>query len=353
METTHSDDSDDSDDVATTEGTDEESAPAQEAADAPFGGAPKALRGGRGVLVGDLGLVELIANMRAKQEARKAGGCEVTAGGTRCGRPIVDDGEARVSKVYDMKLPVDGMFALGGSPWWLGLHLCEECTGTALAQLTELQRNRIKRHLERNDQRLPYGFRWARPGAPELITRIQPAAAKAARIALEAMIAGEAAVTTLAGEAGTGKTSLAVLMLRNLAKRALECELDDGLVQLACGARYVSAWDLSGEGEEKLKAEAVYQDVANAPLLVIDDLGAERHGVEVVFKDLASKLISTRFQRGSKPPLPTIVTTGLTPEAAERLYGGGVARRIFNDDGGQVRVVQFATKRPKQATRAA
>lgn len=87
--------------------------------------------------------------------------------------------------------------------------------------------------------------------------------------------------------------------------------------------------------------------------LVVDDLGAERHGVEVVFKDLASKLISTRFQRGSKPPLPTIVTTGLTPEAAERLYGGGVARRIFNDDGGQVRVVQFAPKKPKQARSAA
>ncbi|WP_437671161.1 hypothetical protein [Sorangium sp. So ce131] len=202
------------------------------------------------------------------------------------------------------------------------------------------------------DAALPYLIRWAKPKAPEVEQRIPLRARKEAAAILPLMLKPEpdVATLTLAGPAGTGNTSLAIVLLRHVFAMALGGLLDSCIVQIACGAKYVSAWDLSGEGGEKGAPEAVFKAVADAPLVVLDDFGAERHGVETVFKDLTSKLISVRFHRGGSPPLPTWVTTGLDEQAAGRLYGVGVARRVLSDNGALVRVVRFP---PKQTARAA
>ncbi|XXX73898.1 hypothetical protein WMF30_40255 [Sorangium sp. So ce134] len=317
--------------------------------------------------------MDYLKKMGEQAEELRKQGCQRERDGVRCGQPVpapahsppanalewrARQGSADffspITKALQRRLPFDRGDRAPRIPaerWWSG-YLCAECEVDAVREIDAAHRGRLARYLERLDAQLPYMFRWARPKAPEVEQRIPLRARREAVAVLPKMLTREpeVATLTLAGPAGTGKTSLAIVLLRHLYAMALESELDSDVVRIACGAKFVSCWDLSGEGTEKGTPEAVFRSVVNAPLVVLDDLGAERHGVDTVFKDLISKLIHARFHRGASPPLPMWITTGLDELAAGRLYGGGVGRRIYTDDGGLVRVVRFE---PKQTARAA
>lgn len=118
----------------------------------------------------------------------------------------------------------------------------------------------------------------------------------------------------LMGDAGEGKTSLAVAKLFHLASE------HGGL------CLFVDAYELArarqthplGEGEAPLVGR-----VLRARTVVIDDVGAER-------QDIAGTVGEVIFDRHAAERR-TIVTTGQTEEQLRDRYGAGVHRRLFED----------------------
>lgn len=144
-----------------------------------------------------------------------------------------------------------------------------------------------------------------------------------ARAVADAMQALGAARVAFIGPPGSGKTSLAIAMLR----AAVAAE--PASTWRTSGARYVSAHRLAkaramhplGDGEAPLVSTAL-----RAPLLVLDELGGED-------TRYASAVAEVIYERHADD-LPTWVTTGVTPERLAERYGGGIARRLF--EGAQV-----------------
>jgi len=101
----------------------------------------------------------------------------------------------------------------------------------------------------------------------------------------------------LYGNPGTGKTHLAVALLRNVIKykglRGVFCDFRNLLIELK------STFN-TGESETE-----ILESVMRAPLLVLDDVGAER-GTEWA-KDKLATIINYRYANN----LPTIITTNL------------------------------------------
>jgi hypothetical protein len=127
-----------------------------------------------------------------------------------------------------------------------------------------------------------------------------------------------------AGAAGSGKTSLAVALLRELYESAVKPDAKPALVRRAEGAMFASAYDLSkararhplGHGEAPLIDAAL-----RATTLVIDDLGSERDGYQ-------SAVTEVLYERHAECRT-TWVTTWLDAAKARERYGDGIARRIF------------------------
>jgi DNA replication protein DnaC len=185
---------------------------------------------------------------------------------------------------------------------WRRAH-CAECE--TKAHLAEFRRLAL--------ETIPTRFGWADFANPCLRERVKPA---------EAVSQGQALIgrpnIVLVGPAGSGKTSLAIAMLRQAIESVPVTR------RRRCTQRFTSAYALNkarsmhplGEGEAPLVAAAM-----NSELLVIDDLGAEidRHGTAV------SEVIYERHN----DELPTWVTTGFSPKELADRYGGGIARRVF------------------------
>ncbi len=155
---------------------------------------------------------------------------------------------------------------------------------------------------------IPRSYQWAKLDAPELAERVRGnGAVRKARAALDATW------IVLRGSAGTGKTSLAVAMLRAWAR-----------VYTVGDAAFVAAPKLAmariqhsaGDGEPALVELAM-----RARLLVLDDLGSERDHRTSAVPDV----IFERHAEGRA----TWITTGLTDEQLEARYGEGIARRVL------------------------
>lgn len=131
---------------------------------------------------------------------------------------------------------------------------------------------------------------------------------------------------TLAGKAGSGKTSLAIAMAHAILEPALlkSCEVEPW--RRAEGLRFVSAHDLASAAAESGLGEKSPLVVAAlaATVLIIDDLGASQK----VHNDQVPRVIYDRDKDG----LQTIVTVGLTTDEIKAIYGTGIVRRVFEGD---------------------
>lgn len=183
--------------------------------------------------------------------------------------------------------------------------VCDACSRAAYEAAT----------LRAARESLPARFAWASFGAPELLARCGGLHVQTARQALAAPR------VVLVGQAGGGKTSLAVAMLRAVIEESKRRSLTE---RGSC--RFASAYALNkargqhplGQGEAPLVADALRADT-----LVIDDLGSEldRFGTAV------GEVLYERHNEDRA----TWVTTWMTPAEASTRYGGGIARRIFED----------------------
>jgi DNA replication protein DnaC len=122
-----------------------------------------------------------------------------------------------------------------------------------------------------------------------------------------ARTATTSAQVLLVGPAGTGKTSLAAAMFQaRLEPRACWCSAFE-LARARASARL---------GEEAPLVAAALR----APLLVVDELGAEEHRP-------GSAVVEVIYERHAEQR-PTWVTTGMTSASLSARYGGGILRRV-------------------------
>jgi hypothetical protein len=155
---------------------------------------------------------------------------------------------------------------------------------------------------------IPPVYRWASFIAPELAERVPTPGAivDARRVCLSPRVC-------LMGASRTGKTSLAVAMLRRwVAEHARPAEFI--AVHRLSFARIQHA---AGHGEPEIVERAM-----KAPLALLDDVGCERDTGTNPLPDIV-------FERHAAQR-PTWVTTGLTREQLVKRYGTGVVSRLFD-----------------------
>ncbi len=157
-------------------------------------------------------------------------------------------------------------------------------------------------------QSVPEAYAWAAQDAPELAARVPRLRDVLARVG--ALLRAPRVVFT--GPAGSGKTTLAVALLR----RALAEGLESGEFAHAYRLATARARYPLGSGEAPLVESAL-----RVRLLLLDDLGSERRTELSAVPDVI-------FERHADER-PTWVTTGLGLDAIAARYGDGVARRIF------------------------
>lgn len=115
----------------------------------------------------------------------------------------------------------------------------------------------------------------------------------------------------ISGTPGTGKTLLAVLLLKNLLRQGYDCYftqfnqmLDD----------YSSGW------RDKDDKEWFVRRITNARVLVVDDIGRESKGRDNVATPMFDQVIRSRVANAR----PTIITTNYSKEEMQSGYGPNV-----------------------------
>lgn len=161
------------------------------------------------------------------------------------------------------------------------------------------------------ERSIPAGYRWATFDSPDLSTRVRVASGKS--VAMASPLASFGRIVFV-GEPGAGKTSLAVAMMR---KRVASSGQRGAFIH-AYKLGVARIQHSAGDGEAGLVELAM-----RAPLVLLDDVGTERQTATNAVPDV----ILERHAEG----LPTWITTWLTSAQAAEKYGGGIARRIFED----------------------
>jgi hypothetical protein len=166
------------------------------------------------------------------------------------------------------------------------------------------------------EARLPPLYRWARLDHPLFASRVKleriPNAPPRARSVV------------LFGNAGVGKTSLAVALLRLRAEQAIAkhpFDSDDDVGAMGRRFQFMHAHRLGIAG---LPGQGDPDDIrlaVRANVLVLDDLGSER----VIKSNPIAEVIAERHAEERVTWLPT----GLSTKQIVDRYGGGVARRIL------------------------
>jgi len=181
----------------------------------------------------------------------------------------------------------------GGSPL-----VCWDC----LEKVEHARRAR-----EMLDGVIPPGFAWSTFAAPLLAQRC----AGGIEATRRAMGAVNASRVILVGGSGTGKTSLAVAMMRRWVER------NRVPAHFALATDLASARSRAPLGRES--SEVV--DAMFAPLLLLDDLGTDA--------DIARSAVTEVVFKRHAEQRPLWITTWLTPDKAAAKYGEGIARRLF------------------------
>jgi DNA replication protein DnaC len=163
--------------------------------------------------------------------------------------------------------------------------------------------------MDEAERTIPKAYRWASVAAPELVKRVKystdDVVALAERIAATPLV-------VLMGAPGVGKTSLAVAALRLAISEAPRDVRFVGAGRLG-SARIQNA---AGSGEAPLVQSAI-----SARILLFDDLGSER-------KTQTNAVPDVIVERHAEERA-TWYTTGFSLEDIERMYGGGIGRRVF------------------------
>lgn len=132
------------------------------------------------------------------------------------------------------------------------------------------------------------------------------------------------------GPPGSGKTSLAVAAFRVVVEAAAAegpmplpglARRGDGLTHRCFSAHALAkarAFHPLGEGEAPAVLAAL-----NADLLLLDELGGE----DARYASSVTEVIYERHAANR----PTWITTGVDPKAIATRYGGGIARRVFEE----------------------
>ena len=165
---------------------------------------------------------------------------------------------------------------------------------------------------------LPAVYRWARLGHPLLAERV-----KLATIPSEPPSAQR---VVFMGPAGAGKTSLAVALLRAMLERELAhatLSSDDDAERIARRYRFAHTHRIGVAYLGGLEGAAELRAAIRAPLLLLDDVGAE----STVPSDAVPEVIAERHAEERA----TWITTGLSPKEIAERYGGGVARRVMEN----------------------
>lgn len=118
------------------------------------------------------------------------------------------------------------------------------------------------------------------------------------------------------GETGLGKTFFSSCIVKRLG-------------DMGISAAFMSAFDMlrTLEGEHFGRVEGdTMEHLLTAPLLVIDDLGAEPSGSKY-YNTFLYNIINGRSNR----MLPTIASTNLTPDKIKSRYGNRIASRMLSE----------------------
>jgi DNA replication protein DnaC len=128
------------------------------------------------------------------------------------------------------------------------------------------------------------------------------------------------------GPTGSGKTTLACAMLREVIDAAAKLDCDEATLERGRRARLYDAYDLSvARKEHRLGGgEPVdLSDAKTASVLVIDELGRDDKSTSDVWKIIHDRAAAKQL---------TIVTTWMkTQGEVSAAYDGGIARRLFEN----------------------
>jgi DNA replication protein DnaC len=191
-------------------------------------------------------------------------------------------------------------------------HVCRTCSSPVsspgFCEPCDAARSR-QRWARRALEVIPRAFSEAALDAPWLVALV------GAKVIDEAVAALAATRIVAVGPPGAGKTSLVAAML----VRAQFAFRDPSPLWVSAHAiAKARAGHPLGQGEAPLIERAL-----RASILVVDELGGEDERYAGAVKELL-------FERHAQEQ-PTWVTTGVGPQQISDRYGGGIARRVFED----------------------
>lgn len=168
---------------------------------------------------------------------------------------------------------------------------------------------------------------------------------EAARKIAGRYIKGESFNTLLTGNAGAGKSHLAMSILRAVNENSdpwrscLFLSLDEFLLQIR--STFGNNDKLNHDNEQTL-----IDRVAKVDLLVIDDLGAETGfiGTEKTASDFTQRVLYNLMNKRQEKP--TIITTNLSSDQITRMYDAKVISRLYRNLKGNV--IKFKTSEDKR-----
>lgn len=132
-------------------------------------------------------------------------------------------------------------------------------------------------------------------------------------------------ILVLLGAPGTGKTVAAVARVGEYVFDVANWSAPDDYHQRPYFRRHLPVWITAAElARVDHYRQAEVDRVAKAPLLVIDDLGAEYNDLKRFFCSLLDELVDARYSR----KLATIITSNLDASAFAARYGERVLDRL-------------------------
>jgi Mrp family chromosome partitioning ATPase len=190
------------------------------------------------------------------------------------------------------------------------LHAREQESQEAAAARRQCEARRVW------EAALPISYQWACLDHPLLASRV-----KLER--LPAKPPTERRVVFF-GDAGVGKTSLAVALLRALAESAIattQLGRDEDLRAIVRRFHFASAHRLGTAGVAVNGDPDAIRTAMRARVLLLDDLGSER--------SIPSNPVPDIIAERHAEDRATWITTGLSATEIVDRYGGGVARRVL------------------------